>query len=206
MIFGHMPAALFPVGPQDASRAVRREAWKNLGGDGLLLALLALLAAGLGLGGNRLRAQPLPLVYASKAERLQRSVARLAADHAPSNGSRHVPVVIPAPEMIDLMRFHDLMDAKAIALDARPALFFRAGHVPGAHALSRQAFETEYARERAFLEAHRQDQLVVYCSGDACVDSRMVAQTLQKLGYPHVLVFAGGWEEWQQAGQPEERE
>ena len=106
--------------------------------------------------------------------------------------------------MIDLAKFHDLVESKAIILDARPALFYRVGHVPGARALSRETFETDYARQRAFLESHHEDRLVIYCSGDTCVDSRMVAAALQKLGYPHVLVYAGGWEEWQAAALPEE--
>ena len=183
----------------------RRRDWRTLGADFLLLALLAGVAVGLGLVTNRWRAHPLPLVYVSPSERLQQSVTRLNAARATAPTKNHVPVVLPSPQMIDLAKFHDLVDAHAIVLDARSPLFFRAGHVPGAHALSREVFETDYAKQKALLETHRQDPLIVYCSGDACVDSRLVAQALQKLGYTHVLVFEGGWEEWRQAGLPEER-
>ena len=169
------------------------------------MALLAGVAVCLGLVVNHFRTQPLPLGYASPSERLQQSVARLDAARTFRPARARAHAVFPAPQMIDLAKFHDLVDSHAIILDARSPLFFQAGHVPGARALSRAAFETDYAQQKDFLEAHRQDPLVVYCSGDACVDSRMVAEALQKLGYPRVLVFEGGWEEWQQAGLPEER-
>ena len=198
-----------PIAPAPASRLgapkTRRQQWRNLGGDCLLLALLAGIAVCLGLVRNRWRVQPLSLVYASPSERLQQSVARLDAARATSPAKPPIRAALPPVQMIDLARFHDLVDARAVVLDARSPLFFRAGHVPGARALSREAFETDYARQRAFLETHRQGPLVVYCSGDACVDSRLVAAALQKLGYAHVLVFEGGWEEWQRAGLPEER-
>ena len=188
--------------PLDARPAAppltRRFRWDGFGGDCLLLLLLAGIAVGLGLGGNPLRAHPLPLVYDSKADRLQQSVSHFDASPV---SPLHTP-----PERIDLARFHDLQTTKqAIILDARPPLFFRAGHVPGAKPLARESFEPDYDRQRAFLESHRQASLVVYCSGGECVDSRLVAAALQKLGYAHVLIFEGGWEEWQQAGLPEER-
>ena len=189
----------FAVAPSDGRR--------GLGSDLLLLGILAGIAVCLGLGTNRWRVQPLPWVYASKAERLRQSVARVASAQ-PSGVAPPVvggaKTAVP-PEMIDLAKFHDCVEAKAIILDARSPLFYRAGHVPGARSLARETFEADYARQRAFLEAHRQEMLVVYCAGDACADSRLVADALCKLGYPRVLVYEGGWEEWQQAGLPEER-
>lgn len=180
-------------------------AWRIFGQDLLRLTLLAALCVGVGLGVNRLRAHPLPWVYVSKADRLQASVARLSAVHPPTPSSPAEPA-FPTPAMIDLATFHDLLSAKGtVVFDARPALFYQVGHVPGARSLARETFESDYARQRPQLEARRQDTLVVYCAGDACVDSRMVAAALQKLGYPHVLIFEGGWEEWQQAGLPAER-
>ena len=180
----------------------------SLGCDAAWLTGLALLALCLGLGVNRLRENPLPLRYASKAERLQAGIARLSVapskiDLAPAGSE---PATVAAePEMIDLARFHDLLENGTPVLDARPGLFYRVGHVPGARSLSRAEFEADYTRERVFLEAHRQETLVVYCAGEECVDSRMVAAALGKLGYQQVLIFAGGWDEWRQAGLPEER-
>lgn len=164
-----------------------------------VIAALAVVATGSGLAGNAFRREPLPWVHASKADRLQRSLAHLAG-----------PAVSPAPppaapEMIDLARFHDLVESGAPVLDARPAIFYRAGHVPGARGLSRAAFETDYARWRDFLASHREETLAVYCAGDECEDSRLVAAALQKLGYARVLIFQGGWDEWRRAGLPEER-
>lgn len=188
--------------------AVSAAFWRNLGRDALILAGLAVVALGAGLGINRWREHPLPLRYASRAQRLQADVARLAAP-ATNGGAepmtREDKVDSAEPEMIDLARFHDLLENGAVVLDARPGVFYQVGHVPGARSLSRAEFETDYARERTFLETHRQETIVVYCSGEECTDSRMVAVALAKLGYRQVLVFGGGWEEWRAAGLPEER-
>ncbi len=180
--------------------------WREVSQDGLILIVMAVVAVGSGFGINRFRREPLPLIYLSKTDRLQRSVVRLADSH-PDGGISAPTLTRPSaePETIDLARFHDLLENGSIVLDARPELFYRVGHVPGARSLSRAAFESDYARLRAFLEPHRAQTLVIYCAGDECEDSRMVASALQKLGYPQVLIFAGGWDEWRQAGLPEER-
>ena len=181
--------------------------WRKLSREFITLMIMATFALVAGFTLNHFREQPLPLVYVPRAERLQESVARMTdarpANPAPATGTSSAS--LGEPEVIDLARFHDLVGQKAAILDARPSLFYRAGHVPGAHSLARETFETDFHREGGYLAAHRQGPVVVYCSGDACVDSRMVAAGLQKLGYKQVLVFQGGWEEWQQAGLPEER-
>lgn len=176
--------------------------------DFCLLGGLIASAVFFGWGFNSLRDHPLPLVYASRAERLQQSVAHLTGD--PSNASP-APVAstsgqAASPELIDLDRFHALTeDASNVVLDARPALFYQVGHVPGARSLSRESFEANYAALRPLLESRRQNTLAVYCAGGACEDSRLVATALLKLGYPHVVIYEGGWEEWQTASLPEER-
>ncbi len=173
----------------------------HLARDLAFLAALALLAAVLGLATNPLRRPPLPWVYASKSARLQQSVARLAAAVPPAAAAS-----TPAPaELIDLARFHDLVESGTPVLDARPPLFYRAGHVPGARGLSREHFEADYAQLRPFLEPHRHDALAIYCAGDECEDSRLVAAALQRLGYTQIFIYTGGWDEWRQAGLPEER-
>ena len=182
-----------------------RTSWSTLRRELVILVALAILAITAGFILNHFRKHPLPLVYESKAERLQQSVARLAAMH--STGElpvSDIPLTNTDPEMIDLARFHDLVEQKAVILDARPSLFYQLGHVPGAHSLSQETFGADYTRELGYFEAHRGIPVVVYCAGDACVDSQIVAAGLKKLGYARVMVFQGGWAEWQQAGLPEE--
>lgn len=172
-----------------------------------MLGELATLAVALGFGLNSLRVHALPLVYASRADRLQQSVAPLATDASKAVAPPNASPAAPGPvELIDLDRFHALAESSAATvLDARPEWFYRVGHVPGAHHLGRETFEADYAALRPALESHRQETVAVYCAGGTCEDSRLVASALQKLGYPHVVIYEGGWEEWQAAGLPEER-
>ena len=43
-------------------------------------------------------------------------------------------------------------------------------------------------------------EIVVYCGGPACPQSRMAAEKLVKLGYENVRAYEGGLEEWHAAG------
>lgn len=48
-------------------------------------------------------------------------------------------------------------------------------------------------------------EIVVYCAGPACPQSRLAAEKLIKLGYERVQAYEGGLEEWKAAGFPAER-
>jgi rhodanese-related sulfurtransferase len=43
-------------------------------------------------------------------------------------------------------------------------------------------------------------EIVVYCGGPKCPQSRMAAEKLVKLGYENVRAYEGGIEEWKAAG------
>jgi rhodanese-related sulfurtransferase len=43
-------------------------------------------------------------------------------------------------------------------------------------------------------------EIVVYCGGPKCAQSRMAAEKLAKLGYENVRAYEGGLEEWKSAG------
>lgn len=44
--------------------------------------------------------------------------------------------------------------------------------------------------------------LVTYCSNAACANSGQVASKLEKLGYTNVRKYAGGIQDWSEAGLP----
>ncbi len=107
---------------------------------------------------------------------------------------------------VSLGYFRAFVNAKrGLVLDARPGIFHRDGHVPGAVSLPRDDFESSYARVKVLLEANRGQSMVVYCSDDACDDSKWVCQALTSLGYTRVNVFRGGWDAWTHAGLPTEK-
>lgn len=210
----NLPTSLASLAPTPQTVAETKEPAKvlpksplpiTLGADLLRLGVLATVCTCAALVCNQLREESLPLVYASKQARIEQAVDRTtAAEPAPDAAQPSTPG--EAPRVIDLAEFRNLVQSKhGVVLDARPEIFHRLGHVPGALSLSREEFEQDYATERSFLEARREEPLAVYCSSASCEDSQMVADALAKLGYQHVLVFKGGWDAWTQAGLAEEK-
>ncbi len=59
--------------------------------------------------------------------------------------------------------------------------------------------------DRVGREAHEKGlakdaEVVVYCAGPECPQSRMAAEKLQALGYTNVRAYEGGLEEWKRLG------
>jgi len=162
--------------------------------------IMATLAACGGFVFNQLRSNPLPLMYASKAERLEAAVKRVSNTALPEN-------ITVAFQDLDLAAFREMMKMHpdAIVLDARPEVFHRLGHVPRALSLPCDEFESAYNTLRSRLERDKAQILLVYCSGGSCEDGEMVANALLKLGYMKVYLFRGGWNEWEEVELPVEK-
>jgi rhodanese-related sulfurtransferase len=175
--------------------------------DGGGFALLFTAAITIGLLVNQIQDHPLPPVYVSKAGRIEEAVKQI----------HNTPAIVAAaqeesslpesdqPQLISLEDFRqDVEKKQGLILDARPEIFHRLGHVPGALSLPREDFENAYTNLRYRLESDRKQLLLVYCSDAGCEDSQMVADGLSKLGYRRVFVFKGGWGEWTAANLPQE--
>jgi 3-mercaptopyruvate sulfurtransferase SseA len=93
---------------------------------------------------------------------------------------------------------------RGLVLDARPEIFHRLGHVPGALSLPRDDFETGYAALKGKLEADRSQAIVIYCSNASCEDSGLVKKSLSALGFINIALYEGGWSDWTNAKKPEE--
>ncbi len=75
---------------------------------------------------------------------------------------------------------------------------FRAKHIPG----SLNVYTPEQGREMLDLD----DEIVVYCSNQACVASISAYNILVHNGYKNVRRYAGGLLDWEDAGYPLEGE
>ncbi len=107
------------------------------------------------------------------------------------------PFAIAPAATVSLADFRTAVENRsALILDARPAVFFERGHVPGALNLSRDDFANDYRHLASTLKAAQAKPIIVYCSGGACHDSRLVANALLSLGFSDVSIYTGGWEEW----------
>jgi rhodanese-related sulfurtransferase len=80
--------------------------------------------------------------------------------------------------------------------------YYRDGHLPGAKHLPH-----DQVRELApGLLPDKSAEIVVYCASRTCQNSHIAAKVLEQLGYTHVAVYAGGKQDWQEAGLALERE
>ncbi|MCD4743477.1 MAG: rhodanese-like domain-containing protein [Desulfobacteraceae bacterium] len=87
---------------------------------------------------------------------------------------------------------------KALIIDVRLEETFRKGHIPSAISIPISIFDELVGN---FYESVAMEQeIIVYCSSRECTDSHSFAQKLSEFGYKDVMVFAGGFNDWEQGG------
>jgi rhodanese-related sulfurtransferase len=85
-----------------------------------------------------------------------------------------------------------------VLVDALGPISYGAAHLPGAVNITPERVD-DLAERRI---PSRDDLVVVYCANPTCESSVDVAQRLVELGYLNVLHYAGGKEDWANAGLP----
>ena len=70
-------------------------------------------------------------------------------------------------------------------------------HIPGS--INIPFLEVESA---APLFLRKRKTIIVYCIGPMCTASGTIAAKLVEMGYPDVIRYTGGMEEWKEAGHP----
>jgi len=109
-------------------------------------------------------------------------------------GDINPDIQINNPELIKQI----VQDKTRIVLDVRPREVYNQGHLPGA--LSFPLIEFDQQVFQMLDSINKQEPLLVYCSSIECTDSHTVAQRLTNLGYVNVMVFSGGFRQWQEKG------
>jgi rhodanese-related sulfurtransferase len=85
--------------------------------------------------------------------------------------------------------------------EALPEKYWRDWHLPGARHLPHDQVE----RLAASVLPDKTAEIVLYCASATCQNSHIAARRLEQLGYGNVAVYAGGKQDWQEAGLPVER-
>ena len=67
---------------------------------------------------------------------------------------------------------------------------------------SRHVALDRIGQETARAGLPKETEIVVYCAGPECPQSRAAAEKLAAYGYANVKVYEGGLEEWEAAGLP----
>jgi rhodanese-related sulfurtransferase len=85
-----------------------------------------------------------------------------------------------------------------VLVDALSTIAYAGAHLPNAVHIPPGRVDALAPRRIA----DQQTEVVVYCANPGCVTSVEVAQRLVELGYTNVRHFAGGKDEWRNAGLP----
>ncbi len=112
----------------------------------------------------------------------------LALVNAARRGVRETDVPSIKKQLDDGHRF--------ILIDIREESEWSSGHLPGAIHLGKGIIERDIER----LIPDKEASIVLYCGGG--FRSVLTAESLQKMGYAHVLSMDGGWREWVERGYP----
>lgn len=83
-----------------------------------------------------------------------------------------------------------------LILEALPEKYYRDGHLPGA----RHMPHDQTTALAPALVPDRSTEIVVYCASKTCQNSHIAANFLTQLGYGNVAVYAGGKQDWVDAG------
>ncbi|MBI1384000.1 MAG: rhodanese-like domain-containing protein [Rhizobiales bacterium] len=102
------------------------------------------------------------------------------------------------PRTITLEDLLERLDAmpRPVLIEALPERYYRDGHLPGALHMPHD----EVGRLAMQAVPDKSAEIVVYCASAACRNSHIAAATLEGLGYLDVSIYAGGKEDWKNAG------
>lgn len=161
---------------------------KSVWDDGLRVIIILMVSLGLGFVSVEIGQRFFPRWYETLLEPLKKREL--------SPAIREVSL----PELLVAME-----NQNTVVFDARDNAFFEMGRIPGALNLSRRNFESDLEKIRVKKPDLVKYQMIVYCSGLDCEDSKKVAEKLLQLGIANVAIFTEGWEVWQETGQEIER-
>jgi len=93
-------------------------------------------------------------------------------------------------------------DGNYLLLAARPMIDYEEGHIDGALSLPSDGVEDDMD---VFPILTPEDQLMIYCSNHQCDDSLVLARYLRENGFTNLVIYAGGWTDWQRGFAEEEK-
>jgi rhodanese-related sulfurtransferase len=111
-----------------------------------------------------------------------------------------------ASEGIRIINLDEMLAAAergAVVIDARPKAEYESGHIPGAILLDYYDMGRYLDRVLPMLDPEK--ETIVYCYGPDCDDAELLARELFALGFGNLLVYRGGFEEWEDSGRPVEQ-
>ncbi len=106
-----------------------------------------------------------------------------------TSAKKQEPVKLSDLKVVDKDEVAQMIKASnVVVVDARDEKSFASGHIDGA---------INYGK--AALPADKNARLVFYCGGVKCPAAAKAAKKAAEEGYTNVMVFRGGWAEWNQS-------
>lgn len=90
---------------------------------------------------------------------------------------------------------------RPVLVEALPEKYYRDWHLPGARHMPHDEVDSLAPR----VLPDKSAEIVVYCANRSCQNSHAAAGRLEQLGYENVSVYAGGKQDWSEAGLAVER-
>jgi rhodanese-related sulfurtransferase len=87
-----------------------------------------------------------------------------------------------------------------VVIDARPEKQYAAGHIPGSVSIPAPEAGQPIDLDKVYTYAGAEDEVILYCGGNECEDSRTVYELLKQAGFRNVRLYLGGWQDWRKAG------
>jgi len=87
-----------------------------------------------------------------------------------------------------------------VFIDARDPEDFDYAHIKGAISIPYDYLEDYWKAESTGIP--KNNEIVIYCSGAECESSLFLGREMVYQGYTNIMVFYGGWREWERAGLP----
>ncbi len=87
-----------------------------------------------------------------------------------------------------------------VLVNVLPADYFDQAHIPGS--ASAPFDSNEFIASVEEIAGSKDTQVVVYCANHSCSASSDAAKALADGGFSDVIDFAGGTQEWMEAGKP----
>jgi rhodanese-related sulfurtransferase len=112
-----------------------------------------------------------------------------------------------APE-ISTIEMKGAIASGAAVFDARPAMEFAMGHIPGARNVTAKAgvpmsaYISDVAEIGRALVGRKSTAIVLYCNGPFCAKSKRLAAELVAAGYSNVRRYQLGIPVWRSLGEP----
>ncbi|MBW2148246.1 MAG: hypothetical protein JRI22_14610 [Deltaproteobacteria bacterium] len=94
-------------------------------------------------------------------------------------------------------------EGKAVFIDARSRKDYRNGHISGAFSIPWN--EPDPQLEHFLSIVPPVVKVIVYCQGEECTESHVIADILMQMEYRDILIFSEGFPAWKRAGLPVEK-